>query len=414
MSPIETHDSVARAQAPEAEGQGLSRALVVLLAVTVGAAVANRFYVEPLLALIAREFGVSDTAAGLLVTGAQVGYVIGLALLVPLGDLLERRQLITIMMLGAGAAAIACATAPSLPALAAALAALGLLSVGAQILIPLAATLARPDERGQVVGTVTSGLLIGILGARTVSGLAAGLGGFRLIFALAAAAMLTLSLLLHRSLPRVAPTQRGSYPELLRSVVSLVATEPVLRQRMALGFLQMACFTVLWTPSAFLLAGAPYHYSETIIGLFGLVGVAGALMAPLSGRLADRGHGRLVVTASLAAILASWPLLAAGATSLIALIAGIALLDLGVQGAHVNHQSTIYALEPEARSRLNTAYMVAFFLGAVLGSLLAATVYGAGGWSATCGLGAALATTALVVWAATQHVGRPNRKPDSG
>lgn len=396
------------------EGQGLSRALVVLLAVAVGTAVANRFYVEPLLGVIARSFFISQTAAGLLVTCAQVGYLIGLALLVPLGDVLERRRLTTILMLAAGAAAAACAVGSSLAVFAVTLAALALFAVCAQILIPLAAMLAAPEERGQVVGIVTSGLLVGILAARAVSGVAAGVGGFRLIFALAAAAMVVLALLLRRALPRVAPTEPSSYRSLLRSVLKLISAEPILRQRTALGFLQMAGFSVLWTPSAFLLTGAPYHYSTAIIGLFGLVGVAGALTAPIAGRLGDRGHGRLAVTVSLTALLASWGLLALGGTSLIALIAGIAGLDAGVQGAHVNHQSTIFAMHPEARNRLNTAYMVAFFLGGVLGSLLAATVYGAAGWTANCLVGAALAGAALTVWATTERSMSPTARTRQG
>jgi predicted MFS family arabinose efflux permease len=388
-------------------GSGISSGLVLLLAVTVGAAVANRFYIEPLLSLVARTLHVSTVASGLLVTFAQVGYVLGLVLLVPLGDLLERRRLVSVMLLAAGLAAIGCAAAPNLPVLAVALFALGLLSVTAQILIPLAATLAAPEERGRVVGIVTSGLLIGVLAARTASGVAADFGGFRLIFAFAAIAMLTLSILLWRRLPAGAPTEEGGYPSLLRSIWTLIAEEPVLRQRMALAFLHMACFSVLWTPSAFLLSGPPYHYNTMIIGLFGLAGIAGALAAPLAGRLGDRGYGRLAVTGSLLVMLASWGLLAIGGSSLVALIAGIALLDLGVQGAHINHQRTIYALRPDARSRLNTAYMVAFFFGGVLGSLLAVMVYGSYGWLGDCILGAVLALIALLIWGGTRNVGSP-------
>jgi len=398
-------------RAAQSGAAGVPRLLVVVLAVAVAAAVANRYYVEPLLNLISHQFGSSTTAAGLLVSCAQLGYVMGLVLLVPLGDLIERRRLITRMLLGAGVAAAACAAAPNLPVLAAALAVLGLLSVTAQILIPFAADLAAPGQRGQVVGSLTSGLLIGILGARTVSGLAAGLGGFRLVFALAAAAMLALSVVLYRVLPNSTAPERLPYRGLLVSVLDLIGTEPVLRQRMILGFLQMAGFTVLWTPSAFLLAGAPYHYGAATIGLFGLVGVAGALTAPVAGHLADRGLGRAALTTSLLVILVSWALLALGRTSLVALIAGIALLDLGVQGAQVNHQSVIYALKPLARSRVNTAYMGAFVLGGVFGSLLAATVYGAGGWYATCLLGAGIAATAIAVWAITSHLGDSTSAP---
>jgi predicted MFS family arabinose efflux permease len=377
--------------------------LVLVLAIAVGAAVANIYYVQPLLNVLGDAFGVSDTIAGLLVTCAQVGYVAGLALLVPLGDLRERSGLITTLLLGAGVALAACATAPSFGVLAAGLIAVGALSCVAQILVPLAATLAGPQERGQVVGTVMSGLLVGILGARIVSGLVAELGGWRLMFALAAAAMLVLSLVLRRVLPRLPAVEPMAYRSALRSVLALIGEESVLRQRMLLGVFQMAGFSVLWTSVAFLLGAAPYDYNEAIIGLFGFAGLAGALVAPLAGRWDDRGHGRVAMSAFLVAILASWALLAAGHASLIALIAGIALLDLGVQGAQISNQSTVYRLRPEARSRLTTAYMVALFLGGVLGSLASAAVYGAAGWGAVCALGAVIAAVALTIWAISER-----------
>ena len=381
----------------------MSRALVFLLAVAVGAAVANIYYVQPLLNVIAREFDVTTTTSGLLVTCSQAGYLAGLALLVPLGDLRERRRLVTTLLAGAAAALAACAAAPSFAVLAVALVAAGALSAVAQIIVPLAATLAAEHERGQVVGSVMSGLLVGILAARIVSGAVTELGGFRLIFALAAVLMLVIAILLWRALPPLPPAERMPYRGALRSVLALVAAEPVLRQRMALAVLQMANFTLLWTALAFLLGGAPYHYGEALIGLFGLAGVAGALIAPVAGRLADRGRGGPALTVFLAAILASWGLLAAGETWLPALVAGIVLLDLGTQGAQISNQSTIYALAPAARSRTTTAYMVSLFFGGVLGSLLAAFAYDAAGWPATCALGAVIGTLALVIWGVTER-----------
>ncbi len=239
--------------------QPISRALVLVLAIAVGAAVANIYYVQPLLNVLGDAFGVSETMAGLLVTCAQVGYVAGLALLVPLGDLRERSRLVTTLLLGAAVALAVCAAAPSFGILAAGLIAVGALSCVAQILVPLAATLAGPKERGQVVGTVMSGLLVGILGARIVSGLVAQLGGWRLMFALAAAAMLALSLVLRRVLPRLAAVAPMAYRAALSSVLALIREEPVLRQRMTLGVFQMAGFSVLWTSIAFLLGAAPYR-----------------------------------------------------------------------------------------------------------------------------------------------------------
>ena len=389
--------------APGPEGRGLDRGLILLMAVTTGAAVANIYYIQPLLHLVGDGFGVSDTVAGILVTCAQLGYLLGLAFLVPLGDLRERRRLITVVMVGVVLALALCAAAPDFSVLAVALIAVGALSVVAQILVPLAATLARPEERGQVVGTVMSGLLIGILSARIFSGLIAELGGFRLVFGLAAGIMLVLTLLLWRALPRVEPSEPMPYARALRSIFDLIGEEPVLRQRMGLAVLQMVAFLILWTSIAFLLSGEPYDYGEAVIGLFGLAGIAGALIAPVVGRLSDRGSGRLAMTLSLAAVLVSWAPLAAGGTSLIALIAGIVLLDLGIQGQQIANQSAIYALRPEARSRVNTAYMVSLFVGGVLGSLLASGVYGAAGWDGICVLGAAVAAAGLALWAVTER-----------
>ena len=285
--------------APGPEGRGLDRGLILLMAVTTGAAVANIYYIQPLLHLVGDGFGVSDTVAGILVTCAQLGYLLGLAFLVPLGDLRERRRLITVVMVGVVLALALCAAAPDFSVLAVALIAVGALSVVAQILVPLAATLARPEERGQVVGTVMSGLLIGILSARIFSGLIAELGGFRLVFGLAAGIMLVLTLLLWRALPRVEPSEPMPYARALRSIFDLIGEEPVLRQRMGLAVLQMVAFLILWTSIAFLLSGEPYDYGEAVIGLFGLAGIAGALIAPVVGRLSDRGSGRLAMTLSL-------------------------------------------------------------------------------------------------------------------
>jgi predicted MFS family arabinose efflux permease len=377
---------------------GLGRGLVLLLALTCGAAVANLYYAQPLLDTLAHDFDVSNATAGLLVTVSQLGYVVGLALLVPVGDLRERRGLITVALvitaLGLGVAA----AAPGFLLFAAALGVVGVTSTVAQVIVPMASSLAAEDERGGVVGIVMSGLLIGILVARTVSGLVASAFGWRTVFVIAAVVMLVLAATLRRALPRVPPTAAGSYASLLRSVAGLVRTERVLRERMALGALSFGCFSALWTALAFLLAGAPYHYGNALIGLFGLVGVAGATAATVAGRLADRGWGTQTATAAIVVLLISWAPLAAGKTSVVALIIGIALLDLGIEGLHISNQSAIYALRPDARSRLNTAYMVSCFLGASLFSALAAAVFSSSGWIAVCVLGGATAAIALAIW----------------
>jgi len=397
--------------ANDRDQERLSPSLVLLMAIACGAAVANIYYAQPLLSTIAHEYSVSDGTAGLLVTASQVGYAAGLVLLVPLGDLIERRRLITGILLITALALAATAAAPNLTLLAAALLVVGVTSVVAQILVPLASALAAESERGQVVGKVMSGLLVGILVARTASGLLAELGGWRLVFGVSAALMIVLSLVLRAKLPRVRPTTDLSYPALLRSVAELVRREPTLRARMLYGALQMGQFSVLWTTIAFLLAGHPYHYSDATIGLFGLVGLAGALAAQVAGRMADRGHHHLSTGLFFATMLLSWAAIAAGKSSLTALIIGIAALDLGVQGAQITSQSVIYSLDPAARSRLTTAYMTTVFASAAASSALAAAIYDSGGWDAVATLGAALAAVGVAVWALEQVFVRRRREP---
>ena len=388
-------------------GPPLSRGLVLLLATTCGAAVANNYYAQPLLNTIANAFGVSDATAGLLVTAGQAGYALGLALLVPLGDLLERRRLITTLLALAAAAEAAAAAAPGIAMLASALAIAGVTSVVAQIVVPMAASMAPEAQRGQVVGTVMSGLIIGILLARTISGLIASAGSWRQVYVMAAAVMLVLAVVLRRALPEVRPTERMSYRALLRSVLDLVREEPVLRQRMGLGAAALGCFSILWTPLAFLLSGPPYRYGTAVIGLFGIAGLAGAAIAPVTGRLADRGRGRYATLGAILALLGSWGLIGLGAHSLAALIAGIVMLDLGAQALHISNQSAIYALRPRARSRLNTAYMVAYFVGGAVMSAAASLLYSASGWGGVCVLGAATAAAALCLWLVTSRDAKP-------
>jgi predicted MFS family arabinose efflux permease len=380
---------------------GISRSLVLLLAVACGAAVANLYYAQPLLHTLGQAFRVSNATAGLLITVTQIGYVIGLALLVPVGDLRERRGLISGTLVVTAAGLAVAASASGIAVFAAAIAVVGITSVVAQVIVPMSSSLSAEHERGRVVGTVMSGLLIGILLARTVSGLVAAMFGWRAVFVFAAVAMLVLAAVLRRTLPRIPPSAELSYGRLLRSVLTLVRQEPVLRQRMMLGALGFGCFSALWTSLAFLLAGAPYHYGNAVIGLFGLAGVAGAAAASVAGRLADRGHGSQTSSAMMLVLLASWAVLADGRRSVIALIIGIAVLDLGVQGLHISNQSAIYALSPDARSRLTTAYMVSYFLGGAVLSALTASLYASDGWSGVCMLGAVTAALALVIWTIT-------------
>lgn len=387
-------DHAAQSQAPH-----IARRTVLIFAVACGLVVANLYYAQPMLNVIGREFKSGAGAVGLVVTLTQVGYAVGLLFVVPLGDLLNRRRLVSAVLLATTAALIAAALAPSLALLAAVSLIIGLTSVVAQVLVPYAASLSRPEERGRVVGAVMSGLLIGILLARTFSGLVGQVSSWRVVYWLAAGLMLLLIFVLRHELPRADPhPEAPAYGPLLRSVGRIVREEPLLRRRSVYGALVFAAFSVFWTTAAFLLSRPPYSFGQAVIGLFGLAGVAGALCASVAGRLADRGFSRPSTGAFLLAALLSFSLLALGGRFLIPLILGVIVLDLGVQGTHITNQSEIYRLRPEARSRLTTAYMVTYFIGGSLGSATSAVVYARFGWGGVCLLGAAYLAVAVAYW----------------
>jgi predicted MFS family arabinose efflux permease len=379
------------------EGGGLSHRLVLLMAIGAGASSANSYYIQPLLDTISHYFAVTSGVAGLLVTFAQLGTVLGLVLIVPLGDLLERRRLVTVMTALTGLGLLGMAAAPAIGLLMALTVCVGCCAATAQIFVPFAAHLATAENRGRAVGHIMSGLLIGVLLSRTMSGLIADATNWRVVYVIAAAAMFTLSLACRIELPSSAPTVRTSYPRLLRSVAEIYITEPVLRRRGLYGGLTFAAFGTLWTSIAFLLAGH-YHYSEAMIGLFGLVGVAGAFCAQVAGQIADAGWGRVATAGFIALTALSWLALWAGGLNIGWLVVGIISLDLGVQGTHISNQSEVYRLRPEARSRLTTGYMCSYFAGGMVGSALAGATYAAFGWKGVCLLGAAFPIFAFLAW----------------
>lgn len=388
----------------------LSRALILLMATATGLAVASNYYAQPLLHSIAEYFGLSTVSAGSIVIAAQLSYGVGLVLLAPLGDLFEQRRLIVVMMGVAVLGLLISASASSLPWLIVGTALTGLFSVVAQVLVPMAAALSSPAERGRAVGTLMSGLLLGILLARTAAGFTAELGGWRAIYCLAAVLMAICAIALHRSLPVHRSHAGLSYPALLGSLFVLFREEPVLRLRAALGLLSFSLFALFWTPLAFLLAREPYHYSDATIGLFGLAGAAGALAANWAGRLADRGQGALGTTVGLLALLAAWLPLGLAETSLVALLAGVLLLDLAVQLVHVSNQNAVIALRPAARTRLNAVYITCYFIGGALGSLLGTQLFERAGWMGIVWAGVAISTLALLVWAGAERTRRRSER----
>lgn len=378
--------------------QGLSPALILLMSVATGLAVASNYYAQPLLDTIARAFNLSASSAGFIVTAAQLGYAAGLLFLVPLGDMFERRMLIVSMTLLAAGGMLITASSQSLTMMIVGTALTGLFSVVAQILVPLAATLASPEKRGKVVGTIMSGLLLGILLARTVAGLLASLGGWRTVYWVASVLMVIMALALWRGLPKVKQENHLNYPQLLASVFSLFTQDKLLRTRALLGCFTFANFSILWTSMAFLLAAPPFNYSEGVIGLFGLAGAAGALGARPAGGLADKGKSHLTTSAGLVLLLLSWAAIWYGHISVLALIVGILVLDLTVQGVHITNQTVIYRVKPEARNRLTAGYMTSYFIGGAAGSLISASAWQHAGWSGVCTIGAIVATLNLLVW----------------
>ncbi|MER7223522.1 MFS transporter [Streptomyces rubradiris] len=379
---------------------GLPDRLVTVFAVAAGFAVANIYYAHPLLTAIASAFGVGSGTASLVVTASTAGYTVGLALLVPLGDIAGRRRLLVALLLVTAVAQAASAAAPTATALIALSGLMAVAAVGAPLLVAFAAALARPEQRGRVTGRVMSGVLGGVLLARTGAGLLAQwTGSWRTVFVVAAVAMLALAVLLWRLLPDLEPAESLGYFALLRSVASVVAQEPVLRLRCLYGFLTFASFSVFWASAAFLLAAPPYSYGAALTGAFGLLGLAGAVAARATGPLVDRGRDRLAGTVLYLANLAAWVLLAFdGGHVPVCLVLGVLLLDFGVQGAQVANLGVLFRLRPEARNRITMAYMTAYFLGGAAGSALSGAVYSAAGWAGVSAAGGGLAALVLLLW----------------
>ncbi|MDQ3280604.1 MAG: MFS transporter [Acidobacteriota bacterium] len=374
----------------------LSRRCILLLAFTGGATVANLYYSQPLLAMIGSELRVTPAAMSFVSTATQLGYAAGLLLLVPLGDAFERRRLLVTMTVCIFAALLFVAASHSLTMLIISSAILGATTIVPQLVVPFAAHLAPAEARGRVVGSVMSGLLIGVIISRTVSGFIAGFAGWRLMYVIAAGAMLVIIVLLRTQLPREPAAIDLRYGELLRSLGHLVRTQPLLRRHALIGAAGFGAFSIFWTTLAFHLARLSPEYGTKTVGTFGLVGVAGALIAPFAGRFADRYGTRLLNISGLALMLLAYALMVVrGGASLIVLGAGVILLDAGEQASHIANQSRIFALEATLRNRLNAVYMVAFFIGGAAGSLIGGYAWQHGGWLRVCAAGAAFALAGL-------------------
>ena len=377
--------------------------IVLLLAFACGAIVANLYYAQPLVGPIAVELGLPRASAGVIVTVAQIGYGLGLLLLVPLADLVENRRLIVVTVAGSGVALAAAAMAGQGSVFLAAALAIGLGSVAAQMLVPFAAHLAPEAVRGRVVGNVMSGLMLGIMLARPFASFVAEFASWRWAFAISAALMAGLAALLRAGLPERRPGTRLSYASLLASMAYLVAGTPALRRRGLYQACLFGAFSLFWTAAPLHLASPLYGLSQGGIALFALAGVAGAVAAPIAGRIADTGRIRVLSAAAMAIAAAAFGLALAlddgSALGLGLLTAAAIVLDFGVSANLVAGQRVIFGLRPELRSRLNGLYIAMFFAGGAAGSAVGAWVYAEAGWRATALVGLALPLAALLALA---------------
>lgn len=367
------------------------------MAAVCAVSVSNMYFVQPLLGNIARDMAVSSRAVSYLPMWTQAGTALGMFSFVPLGDMLPRRGLIVTMCLAIAVSALMMALAPNLQVASLAAFATGLTAIVPHLILPFAAKLSPAQDRGHVLGTIMSGLLAGVLGGRVFSGFVGDTLGWRAVYWIATAAMILLALWVRFGLPHDLPEAKLSYFQVVRSIVHLARTQPVLRAAALTGGLTFGAFCSFWATLVFLLATPPYHYGAKAAGMFGLVGIAGAIAAPRVGRLADKRGPAFAAAVAILMVIAGWVVFLLAGYWLIGLGVGIILMDLGVQGCHVANQTRIYPLAPEARSRLNTVYMVTYFIGGSIGSAAGAFAWNRFGWSGVCAVGLLQGVAAYLV-----------------
>ena len=383
-------DQIAAAPATTAYAR-VSPLLFFVLALATGALVANLYYAQPLIALIGPELGIRPDLAGTLVSVTQIGYGLGLFLIVSLADLVENKRLVLITLGITTLALMLAASATNAAVFFVAAAAIGLCSSGAQVLVPFAAHLVPPEQRGRTVGNVMAGLLTGILLARPLALFISSAFGWRPVFWISAAVMLVIGVLLVAIMPRYQPTARTSYLKNLASMPGLLRDTPVLQRRSAYQFLIFATFNMLWTAAPLMLIDR-FALSQSGIALFALAGAGGALAAPIAGRLADRGLARLCTGIAISGLTAGFlaSIFAVPAGWLIAMVVIAVVIDAAVQFNQITSQRILFVLPVEQRGRVNALYMTITFFGGAIGSTLATTTYHWGGWTATAGTAAAL------------------------
>ncbi|AWG21719.1 MFS transporter [Flavobacterium faecale] len=379
----------------------LSKKNVLFMAIATGIIVANIYYCQPLIVLIAAEFNIPPADAGTIAYLTQAGYAIGLFLMVPLGDKLERKTQIMYTTFASIIALILAATAQNYLILEIASLLIGMTSIVPQLILPLAAALSAPENRGKVVGTIMSGLLVGILLSRTLSGFVGNVLGWRAMFWIAAGLCMVLFFIIKKQFPQNKPVFIGSYGQLIGSLFTLIKEQPLLREATLINVFSFAQFGAFWTTMVLLLSGAPFHYNSATIGLFGVVGASGALAAPLLGKLSDKGGSRVAVGYGCLFIALSFVIFYFSSANVYGVICGIVLIDIGLQSVHISNQTRVYSILPEARNRMNTVFMSFSFLGTAAGTAFGLFMWQLGGWQAVTLGGLFLSALAFTVYGIT-------------
>ena len=367
-------------------GQKLSNSLLYVMAVGAGLVVANNYYNQPLLNLMAKSFQVSEAAVSNIPLFTQLGYAFGLLFIIPLGDKFNRKKLILFDFIAIISSLLIAAISPSLLVLTIASFCIGFSSVVPQLFVPMAAQLAKPNDKGRAIGIVMSGLLIGILGSRSISGYVGEYLGWRSMYFIASGIMLLYALVLVFKLPSLTSDFKGSYAKLMQSLWKYFKAEPSVRLAALRGGLGFAGFSAFWTTLVFLMEDN-FNYGSGIAGMFGVLGIGGALAATWAGKLSDKmNKNRLITIATLVMVLA-WGVFEFSGNSIIGLVIGVIFIDMGLQSLHITNQNIIFSKNPEARNRINTIYMVGYFIGGALGTTTGAYAWQWFKWSGVASLG---------------------------
>lgn len=374
----------------------LNRGTLWLMTIATGVVVGNNYYNQPLLGLMARDFGVSEGKISNIAMLTQVGFALGLLFIVPLGDMLKRKRLILVDFGLIILSLIGMTVAPTVGWLFLASFMVGFTSVLPQLFVPMAAELATKEKQGAAIGMVMSGLLLGILLSRVVSGFVGDIWGWKVMYYIATGCMVLLAGLIAWKLPEVHPSFKGSYRSLMRSLLHLTRTQPVLRLAAFRGAMGFASFSAFWTTLVFHLEDAPFHAGSAVAGSFGIIGAVGALAAALVGRVAKKITPFSIVLSAIAMLIMSWGMFYFGGYTYAGLIIGVILLDLGLQSMHIMNQSSFFALNLGANNRLNTVYMFSYFIGGSAGTWLAAQAWKYAQWNGAVVVGCSFTLLALV------------------